>query len=236
MIDQNEELPNKPTPLKLEKRTSILKSQSRFSIPGNTKKLERNEKFNKEMEIDVNENKEIKDKYFEEIFEKHNKNIELHLNVILEKTDKIINEKVIIIEEKIESFIEEIINEKLKRMLEINEKYDKEIKETEVNVDFNDENNINNIIFNGLQQEKSFELKSLNDYVESRKNEEIKALRELSNQISLDLDKTNDLQNCKTELEKMLKVIVSTSSCLMEENSSLEHSKSKFFFIPRKLC
>jgi hypothetical protein len=145
------------------------------------------------------------DEEAEEMFdEEFNNNIECQLEMIWEKAQKDLEEKLISIEEKIFTLVEDLLNEKSKRINEINEKYDKEMKEIEPDVDFEDEGNINTIVYNQLKDDKENELKRLTEEFDRRRREGMSELREETRKIEKS-EKNTDFECLKNEITQSIK-------------------------------
>jgi hypothetical protein len=145
------------------------------------------------------------DEEAEEIFdEEFNNNVESQLGLIWEKAQKDLEEQLISVEEKIFALVEDLLNEKSKRINEINEKYDKEMKEIEPDVDLEDEGNINTIVYNQLKDDKENELKRLAEDFDRRRREGMSELREETRKINYS-EKSSDFERLKNEITHSIK-------------------------------
>jgi len=91
-------------------------------------------------------------------------------------------------------FLDEISNEKFNKMMEINEKYERDLGNVFPDVEPKDLNNINTIVYNQLKDDKQNDINELNANIELRKMLGLNALRE----------KSDNLKNLKNkELEEM---------------------------------
>ena len=136
---------------------SVKKRNSAFNFKFHSNNFENNDTFRKlKTNGAINQNiKKINPKdVLNEIFKDYNEKLETNLKGVLLKAEINLIEKINFFEDKMKNFIDDITNEKMKKILEVNEKFDKEMKEIEFDVDFNDETNINTIIFNQLKDEK----------------------------------------------------------------------------------
>jgi hypothetical protein len=187
---------------------SVKKRNSAFNFNFHSNNFENNDTFRKlKTNGAINQNiKKINPKdVLNEIFKDYNEKLETNLKGVLLKAEINLLEKINFLEDKMKNFIDDITNEKMKKILEVNEKFDKEMKEIEFDVDFNDETNINTIIFNQLKDEKLKEIKNVNEEIEIRKKEGINELKSDSRRLITGFDKAKYLQDMKYGLSETIK-------------------------------
>lgn len=219
-IESSEKQPNI-----YEKRASLKNNINNNGISSNKKNeiAEKSSKLKKKginLKLDIDEvnsssnnnfpqttkNKEITEEDIEEIFDQeYHEKIDIHLNGIWEKAEENLKEKLALIEEKIMQFLDDIMVEKFRKLLEINEKFDREMREMENDVDFSDETNINTIVYNQLKEDKINEISDLNADIENRKRDGLKNIREESSKIQSDLEKNQEISKIKNDLSQNIK-------------------------------
>jgi len=100
-------------------------------------------------------------------------------------------------------FLDEISNEKFDKMMEINEKYERDLSNVLPDVDPKDLNNINTIVYNQLKDDKQNDIIDLNDNIELRKMLGLRPLREKSD--NLKIIKSKELEDMKLSLTTQIK-------------------------------
>ena len=109
------------------------------------------------------------------------------------------------IDKQIEVFLDQLLNEKYIKTSEIKEKYNNECKDFEFNLDLNDENDINTIIYKQIKKDEENEISLLNKDIENRKIIGLAQLREKSNDIKNSFNKMNDISKVKSEISQGIK-------------------------------
>jgi len=140
-------------------------------------------------------NKELTEEDINEIFnnKEYTNTIEKNLNEVWEKIEKNIRIESEKIEDEMNKFLDEISNEKFNKMMEINEKYERDLGNVFPDVEPKDLNNINTIVYNQLKDDKQNDINELNANIELRKMLGLNALREKSDNLK-NLKKTKSLK------------------------------------------
>lgn len=116
-------------------------------------------------------------------------------------------------EQAMEKFLDEMAEEKFSKTMEINNKYDAELKSLEQEIDkgyyfllnLEDENNINNIIYNEVKADRDKELKTAYEEIEKKKKRGLAQLREQTNKIKTEFNEKRKINEIKEKINKNLK-------------------------------
>ena len=135
----------------------------------------------------------------------YDKQIENNLIKIWEVNENKIKDEIEAIDLEKEKLLDEIANEKYKRTFEISQKYDLELKDLQDDVDFNDNNNINTIIYNQLKTDKEKEINELIQEIEKRKKDGVNTLKAKANQIRFNNEKNSEILKAKENITQGIK-------------------------------
>jgi len=207
-----------------DKSTKITSKRIGLDIKSNGAKTTRTNNLNKRKPAELNmelietknnnndifihktaRNKELTEEVINEIFnnDEYSSNIEKGLNDVWEKIENKFKEELDSIEDKMTTLLEEISNEKFNKMMEISEKYERDLGKILPDVNFKDLNNVNTIVYNQLSDDKQNEINQLNSDMELRKIIGLRELRESSEKLKL--SKRKEIEELKNSFTNQLK-------------------------------
>lgn len=155
---------------------------------------------NPESNLVVNEDNinEIFDQDYEE-------NIESSLLKVWESAQKEMRQELEKIEEEMSQFLDSLADEKFKKTMEINNKFELELRELRDDLDLRDENNVNTIIYNELVRDKETELQETYKDLDDKKKIGLQKLKNKSAQIKDNYEKMKHISKIKSDIAQGIK-------------------------------
>jgi hypothetical protein len=110
------------------------------------------------------------------------------------------------IEDEISNFLDNLADEKFKKTIEINNKFEGELKELRADLDPDDENNVNTIIYNELLRDKEKEIQEIYKELDDKKKIGLQNLKNKSAQIKNNYEKMQHISKVKSDIAQGIKI------------------------------
>jgi len=141
-----------------------------------------------------------------EIFDQdYEENIESSLLKVWESAQKEMSQELEKIEEEMSQFLDSLADEKFKKTMEINNKFELELRELRDDLDLKDENNVNTIIYNELVRDKETELQETYKDLDDKKKIGLQKLKNKSAQIKDNYEKMKHISKIKSDIAQGIK-------------------------------
>lgn len=141
-----------------------------------------------------------------EIFDQdYEENIESSLLKVWESAQKEMSQELEKIEEEMSQFLDSLADEKFKKTMEINNKFELELRELRDDLDLKDENNVNTIIYNELVRDKETELQETYKDLDDKKKIGLQKLKNKSAQIKDNYEKMKHISKIKSDIAEGIK-------------------------------
>jgi len=141
-----------------------------------------------------------------EIFDQdYEENIESSLLKVWESAQKEMRQELEKIEEEMSQFLDSLADEKFKKTMEINNKFELELRELRDDLDLRDENNVNTIIYNELVRDKETELQETYKDLDDKKKIGLQKLKNKSAQIKDNYEKMKHISKIKSDIAQGIK-------------------------------
>lgn len=109
------------------------------------------------------------------------------------------------IEEEMSQLLDSLADEKFRKTMEINNKFELELRELRDDLDLKDENNVNTIIYNELVRDKEAELQETYKDLDDRKKIGLQKLKDKSAQIKDNYEKMKHISKIKSDIAQGIK-------------------------------
>ncbi len=142
-----------------------------------------------------------------EIFDQdYEEKIEANLLKVWESAQVNIRQELEKTEEEMTHFLDNLADEKFRKTMEINNKFEGELKEFQADdLDLNDESNVNTIIYNELIREREKEMADAYKEIDEKKKKGLQDLRNKSAMIKNNYEKMNHISKVKSEIAQGIK-------------------------------
>lgn len=155
---------------------------------------------------DFSTNLVVNEDNINEIFDQdYEENIESSLLKVWESAQKEMSQELEKIEEEMSQFLDSLADEKFKKTMEINNKFELELRELRDDLDLKDENNVNTIIYNELVRDKETELQETYKDLDDKKKIGLQKLKNKSAQIKDNYEKMKHISKIKSDIAQGIK-------------------------------
>jgi ElaB/YqjD/DUF883 family membrane-anchored ribosome-binding protein len=184
------------------KDQALTQTKPKFKKPN----LEINLTAEKIQNSESNSNLVVNEDNINEIFDQdYEEKIESSLLKVWESAQVDMRQELEKIEEEMTQFLDSLADEKFKKTMEINNKYEGELKELQADLDPDDENNVNTIIYNELLRDREKEIQETYKELDERKKKGLQELRNKSAQIKDNYEKMKHISKIKSDIAQGIK-------------------------------